>query len=97
MFGDVSAWMFEYLAGVKPLKNGFAEFRVAPNVVGGLTNLIMTHDAPCGKIVVDWTREEKRFILTLTVPKGATAEVILPGGGSSRAGEGVQFFEVEME
>ena len=97
MFGDVSAWMFEYLAGVKPLKNGFAEFRVAPNAVGGLTNLIMTHDAPCGKIVVDWTREEKRFILTLTVPKGATAEVILPGGGSSRAGEGVQFFEVEME
>ena len=57
----------------------------------------MTHDAPCGKIVVDWTREEKRFILTLTVPKGATAEVILPGGGSSRAGEGVQFFEVDME
>ena len=96
MFGDVSAWMFEYLAGVTPLKNGFAEFRVKPNAVCGLTNLIMTHDSPYGRIVVDWTREEKRFILTLTVPKGASAEVILPGGGCSRTGEGVQFFEVEL-
>ena len=71
--------------------------RVAPNAVCGLTNLIMTHDSPHGRIVVDWTKEEKRFILTLTVPKGTTAEIILPGGESSRAGEGVQFFEVEMD
>ena len=97
MFGDIGAWMFEYLAGVRPLKNGFAEFRVAPNAVCGLTNLIMTHDSPHGRIVVDWTKEEKRFILTLTVPKGTTAEVILPGGEKSRAGEGVQFFEVELD
>ena len=97
MFGDVGAWMFEYLAGVRPLKNGFSEFRVAPNAVCGLTNLIMTHDTPRGRIVVDWTREEKRFILTLTVPKGTSAEVVLPGGDRSRAGEGVQFFEVDLD
>lgn len=97
MFGDVGAWMFEYLAGVRPLKNGFSEFRVAPNAVCGLTNLIMTHDTPRGRIVVDWTREEKRFILTLTVPKGTSAEVVLPGGDCSRAGEGVQFFEVDLD
>lgn len=79
-FGDFSAWMYQYLAGINPdAKNpGFKHIVIQPHPVAGLHWVKATHRSPCGEIAVEWKRSNDEFILNLQVPQTTTASVILP-------------------
>ena len=49
MYGDLSAWAFEYLAGIKITKPGFAEFEVKPYLPEGVDSFTITHRLPDGR------------------------------------------------
>ena len=55
MFGDLSAWAFEYVAGLRPLEPGFRRFEVRPATNCGLTRIHAAVESPYGRIAVDWT------------------------------------------
>lgn len=82
MFGDVSAWAYQWLAGIQqePDSTGFDRLLLQPNPVPGLSSLDASYEAPRGRISVQWTVEEKQFHLALEVPCGATARLVLPAG-----------------
>lgn len=80
MYGDISAWMFKYLAGIRPTEAGagFARFVIAPHFVDGLDWVRCNHQSPRGPVEVHWQREGGRIELTVVVPPNAAAEVELP-------------------
>ena len=49
--------MFRYLAGMSPLEPGFRRVRFAPNFVSMVNHVRAEHQAPAGKIVSEWRRE----------------------------------------
>ena len=58
MFGDLSAWAFEYIAGIKIDDPGFAKFHVEPHLPDGVESFEASFRTPCGrKIVVRAWRE----------------------------------------
>ncbi|MCK6576920.1 MAG: glycoside hydrolase family 78 protein [Anaerolineae bacterium] len=63
--------------GVKPLAPGFVRFQVAPHP-GDITWARGVFPSPKGDIAVDWRVSADRFDLTVRVPPGAQAEIILP-------------------
>jgi alpha-L-rhamnosidase len=78
MFGDVSAWMYRYLAGMTPTAPGFRKVRIKPCFVAQLSEVSATHQTPFGTIEVAWRREQNAVTLEVNIPQEITADVFLP-------------------
>lgn len=78
MFGEISAWMYKTLGGIKPdeLQPGFKHFTVAPNFL--IARVDCRHESPYGQIVSSWESEGIKIHYKLVVPPGATATLNLP-------------------
>lgn len=100
MFGDVSNWFIQWLAGIglDPESPGFKHFFIRPQPVGDLTWTKATHISPYGEIESSWRRRGARFELSIAVPPNCTATVTLPGtqGSPVEVGSGRHEFEVEL-
>jgi len=81
MFGDVSNWFYQWIAGIglDPNVPGFRRVIIHPQVVGDLTWVKASYLAPTGRIAASWRRDGNRFEYDLEVPAGVTAQVQLPG------------------
>lgn len=81
MFGDVSAWFFQYLGGIAPdpEKPGFQHMFITPHPVDGLEWARVEHRTPHGLIVSEWKQREGKLELNLKIPQGCTATVTFPG------------------
>ena len=106
MFGSVSAWFQEWLAGIRPDPEaaGFDRIIIRPQPVGGLTWAKGRQRTVRGEIRSEWRIDGGRFILDVAVPAGATAVVYVPGadaaavregGKDAAAAEGVRFSRTE--
>jgi alpha-L-rhamnosidase len=82
MFGDVSAWAYQWVAGIQqePDSIGFDKILFRPNPIGGLTSARASYAAPRGRVSSEWTVEGKRLHLVLEVPCGSSARLVLPSG-----------------
>jgi alpha-L-rhamnosidase len=80
----IGGWFFEGLAGIRPDEKapGYKHFFVMPAPVGDLTAARARHRSIHGEIVSDWRIENGRFRLSVTVPPGTTATVVVPGAGA---------------
>ena len=92
MFGDISAWFYQYLAGIRldtsvsvvgqpsdATAIAFKKFVIAPQPVPGLDWVKAEFDSPYGPIKSSWTQKDGRITLDISVPVNTTATVILPG------------------
>ncbi len=52
MFGDFSAWAYEYLAGIKIAAPGFADYAVKPYLPAGVDSFDISYQSPRGEIRV---------------------------------------------
>jgi alpha-L-rhamnosidase len=82
MFGDVSAWAYQWVAGIQQEHNsvGYDKILFSPNPIAGLTTASASYDAPRGRISCEWTVEGKHLHLMLEVPCGSSARLELPRG-----------------
>jgi alpha-L-rhamnosidase len=90
MFGDISAWFFGTLAGIRPdlAAPGFKKIIIRPTPVGDLKWARASHDSMRGRIVSDWKREREKFILDVTIPANTTATVFIPAKNAADVTEG---------
>jgi alpha-L-rhamnosidase len=81
MYGSVSAWFYQRLAGIMPDPSGpgFKKIIIRPEPVGDLTRAEAEYHSVRGRILSRWLRDDKRFRLTLVIPPGTTATLYLPG------------------
>lgn len=79
MFGGIGASFYTRIAGVEPLKPGYAKIGIRPYIPAGLEWAEAKLDTPVGRVRSGWRREEGILILELEIPEGASAEVALPG------------------
>ena len=88
--GAVISFLHRYVAGLQLLDDSpaYRRFRVAPRPGGGITSAQARHDSSYGAIEVDWRIARGRFELTVEVPPGTTALVVLPDGVRHEAGPG---------
>jgi alpha-L-rhamnosidase len=108
MFGDVSNWFFQWIAGIGLDSDspGFGHVLIQPQPVGGLTWAKAQHDSPHGQIACDWQQDAGVFHLNVTIPANATATVWVPasdhtqvreGGHPVDRSQGVQFLRQEKD
>lgn len=81
MFGDVSAWFYRSLAGIKPVVEapGFKEFMLQPRVNVDLDHVHAEYLSPYGKIVSRWQKNGGEVEYHFEVPANTRAHVLLEG------------------
>ena len=79
-FGSIVQWMYQYVAGIRPLAEGagFRHFRLQPMPNSMLTNAEATLESPYGLIASSWALQDDQIELTFDIPFGTTAEILLP-------------------
>lgn len=82
MFGEIGAWFFKGLGGIKPDERqpGFKHVRLEPHFVQGLDHFEATFDGPYGKIESRWKRNGRRVDIDVVIPANSTATLMLPDG-----------------
>jgi alpha-L-rhamnosidase len=80
MYGDISAWFFRYLAGIRPDPEGpgFKLVIFRPYLADGLDWVKAEHESPYGTVSSHWQREGKHFRLEVRLPPNTAGLVYLP-------------------
>jgi alpha-L-rhamnosidase len=95
--GAVVSFLHRYTAGIEPLEPAYRRFRVQPRPGGGLTSADAAHESPYGRLGSAWHLDGGTFQLSVVVPAGTEAEVVLPDGSTHIAGPGEHHFTSTME
>lgn len=79
MWGDISAFMIECIAGIQvnPCCVDPAEIRIHPHFIADLSHAEGRHRGVHGEIVSAWKREGALIRLTLTLPEGYRGDILL--------------------
>lgn len=79
-YGSVGEWYFAYLAGIRPDEKspGFKRSIIAPMPVGDLTWAIGKVQTPYGMIFSEWSKENEKLNLRVTIPPNTRAEIHIP-------------------
>lgn len=80
MFGEIGAWFYKALGGIKPdpANPGFENILLQPNFVSGLDQFEASYEGPYGTIVSSWERTGKKIRYNVTVPANSNATLRLP-------------------
>ena len=80
MFGDISAWLYSTLGGIKPDPDcpGFKHTIIQPHVLGDLKWVRAEHISMYGRIRSYWSKGENGLTLEVEVPVNSTATVYVP-------------------
>ena len=74
MFGDLSAWAYEYAVGIMPVEPGFRKVAFKPHVIEGVESLSVTHKTPLGEIRAGWKTVNGKPAFSYHVPEGMEVE-----------------------
>jgi alpha-L-rhamnosidase len=87
MFGEVGAWLYKGLGGIRTDEQqpGFKNVLLKPNFVSGLDHFEAMHNGPYGAIVSSWTRTGNEVVYEVTIPANSSATVYFPLTGSQKA------------
>lgn len=80
MFGEIGAWFFKGLGGIKPDadKPGFKHIVLRPQFVNELNHFEVKHNSPYGWIACQWEKKKKDITYTVEIPANSTATLYLP-------------------
>lgn len=89
MFGEIGAWYYKALGGMKPdpEKPGFSNILLEPHFVKGLDSFKAGHNGPFGEIVSSWKRSDDSVVYHLVIPANSTATLKLSGKKISKNGK----------
>jgi len=89
MYGSVVQWLYEDLAGFRPIAPGFARIEFRPEIpTRGVDRVGASTDTVRGRVATRWQRTRSGLELDVTVPPGATGEVHVPTRDAAAVTEG---------
>ncbi len=79
MFGEIGAWYYKALGGIKPdpAQPGFKNILLEPHFVTGLDHFEATHKGPYGTILSSWKKSGNQITYAVTIPPNSTATLRL--------------------
>ncbi|GAB2796266.1 glycoside hydrolase family 78 protein [Rhabdobacter roseus] len=85
MFGEIGAWFYKALGGIKPdpEQPGFKNILLEPHFVKGLNHFEASYLSPRGEVLSAWQRTELGITYRVVVPPNATATLTLPAAEGS--------------
>ncbi len=81
-FGAIVQWLYEDLAGIRPLAPGYRSIEFRPQVPEtGLDSVSASYESVRGAVATSWRRTGGAFEIDVTVPPNAEGRVFVPASG----------------
>ena len=82
-FGAICEWMFGNAAGIQPIKAGFTEFEIRPEIDtrsgnGRINSLRASFHSIAGEIISGWKKKTGALSMSVEVPFNTTAKIYVP-------------------
>ena len=79
MFGEIGAWFYKALGGIKPDPEhpGFKNILLEPHFVNDLESFEAQHNGPYGEIHSRWKKKKGKVFYQVVVPPNSSATLIL--------------------
>jgi alpha-L-rhamnosidase len=89
MFGGGLVWFYRKLAGMNtdPENPGYKKIIFRPQPAADMTYAKYSNLTPYGEAGIRWEKEDKSFLMVVTVPVGSTATVYVPAEDISKVSE----------
>lgn len=94
-FGSVGQWLYENIAGIRPLSPGYQKILIAPKPGAGLTWAKGSLKTAYGAIVSDWKISGGKYVFDIQIPEYSTATIRLPGQPEREVGSGIYHFIID--
>lgn len=93
MFGHISAWYYQVLAGIQldPEAVAFKHFVIKPQTLGDITWVRAEHESMYGTIKSIWDIHDDTFTLKVAVPTNTTATIYVPSDKEQFINEGPDY------
>ncbi|MEK6479720.1 family 78 glycoside hydrolase catalytic domain [Catalinimonas sp. 4WD22] len=80
MFGTVSEWFYESLAGIQldEKRLGFRHFIIRPDILDAISWVNASHESGYGEILSSWEKQDGALQMRVSVPPNTTARVFVP-------------------
>jgi alpha-L-rhamnosidase len=76
--GAVADWMERTIGGIAPAEPGYRAVRIEPVPGGGVSRASAALDTGFGRVATSWRTDADGFSLSVELPVGVTATVVLP-------------------
>jgi alpha-L-rhamnosidase len=87
-FGAIVEWMYEDLAGIRPLAPGYARIAFTPAPAScGIERVAASYESVRGTIAISWHYTVSALDLDVTVPPNATGRVFIPAASPDDVAE----------
>ncbi len=87
-FGAIVQWLYEDLAGMRPLQPGYRAIEFRPEIPSaGLESVAASHESVRGTVATSWSRTGGVLELDVTVPPNATGRVYVPASSAEDVSE----------
>lgn len=96
MYGAVGYWFYAYLAGIRPVSEGFESMEIRPYFPRKLLSVNAKVETVKGDVAVRWVRRYGKICLYVTLPFGTRAKIRF-AGKTYAAGSGFHIYEVEED
>lgn len=96
-FGCVGEFIYEEIAGVKPLAPGFLKTLIAPDFRFGLASLSLSYETPGGSLTVAWETKNDEIHLEVVVPFNVEAVLKLNGNFITTLEPGRYYYTIDEE
>jgi alpha-L-rhamnosidase len=82
MFGDISAWMQHWIAGLQPGEDGWRRFQFRPHAIEGVTEAACSHLTPWGRAAISWKLSDQLLRAEIEIPAGTEATIFAQEGAT---------------
>ncbi|GHT72754.1 alpha-rhamnosidase [Bacteroidia bacterium] len=85
-YNGIGTWFYQAVGGIRPDENnpGYRHVFIEPQIPTGVTWAKTTKETPYGTIGIDWQfNAPAELVLSIAVPVGVTATVVLPNNAQS--------------
>lgn len=81
-YNGIGSWFYQAVGGIRhdELLPAYRKVLIQPQIPQGITWAKTFKETPYGKLAVDWELKETMMELTIEIPVGIEAEVVVPSG-----------------
>ncbi|MBQ0062751.1 MAG: family 78 glycoside hydrolase catalytic domain [Prevotella sp.] len=81
LLGDLVTWIYEDVAGIRALRQGFKEIELKPDFsVDEMDDVESSYNSIYGRIVSRWKKENGRLLWHIEIPANTSAKAYMPDG-----------------
>ena len=80
-YNGIGSWFYQAVGGIRPDEDypGYRQVFIDPQIPQGVTWAKTSKETPYGTLVNNWVLENNQLKMSIEVPVGCTAKVVLPG------------------